>query len=54
MSVAVPDDPDHVFYVFPGTGGLEVLPIWSRRRSLRVAAVVAAVVVLLLLVAALV
>ncbi|MEU6924364.1 MULTISPECIES: hypothetical protein [unclassified Streptomyces] len=54
MSVAVPDDPDHVFYVFPGSGGLEVLPIWSRRRSLRVAAVVAGVVVLLLLVAALV
>ncbi|MEU9319952.1 hypothetical protein [Streptomyces sp. NPDC048295] len=54
VSVAVPDDPDHVFYVFPGDGGPEVLPVWSRRRSLRVAAVVAGVVVLVLLVAALV
>lgn len=54
VSVAIPDDPDHVFYVFPGADGPEVLPIWSRRRSLRVAAVVAGVVVLVLLVAALV
>ncbi|WP_405719619.1 hypothetical protein [Streptomyces sp. NBC_00046] len=52
--VTIPDDPDHVFHVFPGPDGPEVLAIWSRRRSLRVAAVVAAVVVMLLLVAALV
>ncbi|MET9662885.1 hypothetical protein [Streptomyces sp. NPDC006510] len=54
VAVAIPDDPDHVFYVFPGSDGPEVLPIWSRRRSLRIAAVVAGVVVLVLLVAALV
>ncbi|MCX4791073.1 MULTISPECIES: hypothetical protein [unclassified Streptomyces] len=53
-AVTIPDDPDHVFYVFPGREGAEVLPIWSRRRSLRVAAVVAVVVVLVLLVVALV
>ncbi|MEE1806119.1 hypothetical protein [Streptomyces sp. BE133] len=53
-AVSIPDDPDHVFYVFPGRDGPEVLPIWSRRRSLRVAAVVAGVVVLVLLVVALV
>ncbi|MGQ7753785.1 hypothetical protein ACUN29_35795 [Streptomyces sp. WC2508] len=54
VAVTIPDEPDHVFHVFPGSGGPEVLPIWSRRRSLRVAAVVAGVVVALLLVAALV
>ncbi|MEU6014281.1 hypothetical protein ABZ826_09505 [Streptomyces sp. NPDC047515] len=53
-AVTVPDDPDHVFYVFPGREGPEVLAIWSRRRSLRVAAVVAGVVLLVLLVVALV
>ncbi|MFG3527311.1 hypothetical protein ACGF8B_11220 [Streptomyces sp. NPDC047917] len=54
VAVTIPDDPDHVFHVFPGPGGAEVLPVWSRRRSLRVAAVVAGIVVVLLLVAALV
>lgn len=53
-AVTIPDDPDHVFYVFPGHDGPQVLPVWSRRRSLRVAAVVAGVVVLVLLVVALV
>ncbi|MFJ4575488.1 hypothetical protein ACIP4W_29550 [Streptomyces sp. NPDC088846] len=53
-AVTIPDDPDHVFYVFPGREGPDVLPVWSRRRSLRVAAVVAVVVVLVLLVVALV
>ncbi|MFF2898798.1 hypothetical protein [Streptomyces sp. NPDC057966] len=54
VAVTIPDEPDHVFHVFPGADGPEVLPIWSRRRSLRVAAVVAGVVVALLLVVALV
>lgn len=54
VAVMIPDEPDHVFHVFPGPDGPEVLPVWSRRRSLRVAAVVAVVVVALLLVAALV
>ncbi|MFF8617514.1 hypothetical protein [Streptomyces sp. NPDC015350] len=53
-AVEIPDDPDHVFYVFPGHDGPQVLPVWSRRRSLRVAALVAGVVVLVLLVVALV
>ncbi|MGW2181471.1 hypothetical protein ACWCXX_25890 [Streptomyces sp. NPDC001732] len=52
--VEIPDDPDHVFYVFPGRDGPQVLPVWSRRRSLRVAAAVAGVVVLVLLAVALV
>ncbi|MFB6813865.1 hypothetical protein ACFCV8_04880 [Streptomyces sp. NPDC056347] len=52
VSVAVADDPDHVFYVFPGQGGPEVLPVWSRRRSLRVAAAVAAAAVALVLLVA--
>ncbi|MFF2009397.1 hypothetical protein ACFVWY_10025 [Streptomyces sp. NPDC058195] len=54
VSVAIADDPGHVFCVFPGQGGPEVLPVWSRRRSLRAAAVAAGAFALVLLVAVLV
>ncbi|MFE0626655.1 hypothetical protein ACFW3D_06745 [Streptomyces sp. NPDC058864] len=49
--LTVPTDPDRVFYAFPGTGGIEVLGLPSRRRvarGLAIGAAVLAVAVLLL------
>lgn len=52
--VVLPDAPDRVYYVIPGHTAPEVVPLWSRRRSLRVAALAAAVAVVCVLVLTLV
>ncbi|WP_392674491.1 hypothetical protein [Streptomyces sp. LN785] len=52
--VVLADDPDHVFYVFPGRDGPEACSVWSRRRVLRAAWSAAAAAVLLVLVLALI
>lgn len=52
--VVLPDAPDRVYYVIPGHTAPEVVPLWSRRRSLRVAALAAAVAVVRVLVLTLV
>ncbi|MFF3563995.1 hypothetical protein ACFYXS_28505 [Streptomyces sp. NPDC002574] len=52
--LAADQDPDRVFYVFPGRYGLEVVPLPSRRRVLHASAVAVAALVVVLLVLALV
>ncbi|MEU4091259.1 hypothetical protein [Streptomyces sp. NPDC026673] len=47
--ITVPTDPDRVFYAFPGSAGIEVLPLPSRRRVARVVAIAAAVLVVAVL-----
>jgi hypothetical protein len=50
-TVTLPEDPGHIFFVFPGKQELEVLTVWSRDRTLHVtaAAAVAFTVLVLLL-----